>query len=511
MKTPKSTTNKPKSDKAEAEAAKSNEVSLGGNATLSESDPAPSKLILKDDAKLASSTGTPTGSKPEAAKPATTKPVELKPEAPKPADTGAVFGKPGNAGPTSAAASSTPATTLGGPAASGGTARPVESKPVESKSADAKPSDTGSSDSRPASPPGAAYSKPEPAPVTVRRTGFWPVFLGGVAAAAIGAAAAWWAIPHLPPSWRPGGAGTPGLDEQISAQVDASVKSALAALPAPAAPDQGMQAALDAQAQQIAALDESIKALQSAPAGAAPDGLDQTLTQMQTTLDRQSQEIQALKDRPAGTGVDPAQLDAAVQQKAAELQQQMDTAVSKTREDLAAAQAEAQKLQADAAETGRRARGAAALALLQAALETGNGLDAALAELGSAGVPVPEGLGPDTPSLVDLNDAFDAAARAGLTASLRADSANEGIGTRLGNFLRVQTGARSLEPQQGTDPDAVLSRAAEAVRNGEIQGALDEIETLPAAGQDAMNDWTAMAQAWVGANTAVAQLGAELK
>jgi len=58
----------------------------------------------------------------------------------------------------------------------------------------------------------------------------------------------------------------------------------------------------------------------------------------------------------------------------------------------------------------------------------------------------------------------------------------------------VQTGVRSLEPREGNDPDAVLSRAEAAVRAGDLGAALDEITALPDPGQAALADWAATAQ-----------------
>lgn len=78
----------------------------------------------------------------------------------------------------------------------------------------------------------------------------------------------------------------------------------------------------------------------------------------------------------------------------------------------------------------------------------------------------------------------------------------------IGDFLRVQTGARSVEPREGDDPDAVLSRADAAVKAGDIKGALGLIATLPQAGQDAMSGWTGKAAVWVQAKDALTALAA---
>ena len=80
-----------------------------------------------------------------------------------------------------------------------------------------------------------------------------------------------------------------------------------------------------------------------------------------------------------------------------------------------------------------------------------------------AGVTPPPALTARVPTLDELVAAFPPAARAGVRASLQAESA-QGEGSILGNFLRAQTGARSVTPHEGSDADAVLSRAGEHLR-----------------------------------------------
>ena len=81
--------------------------------------------------------------------------------------------------------------------------------------------------------------------------------------------------------------------------------------------------------------------------------------------------------------------------------------------------------------------------------------------------------------------AFPTAARAGLEAALRADMGSSWT-ERATNFLRAQTGARSLDPREGDDPDAILSRAEAAVSAGDLATALTEIAALPEPAQTAM-------------------------
>ena len=109
---------------------------------------------------------------------------------------------------------------------------------------------------------------------------------------------------------------------------------------------------------------------------------------------------------------------------------------------------------------------------------------------------------------VDGADLTCAAILDATAAALKAAPANDGAMGVIGNFLRVQTGARSVEPREGSDPDAVLSRADAAVKAGDIPGALSEIGALPQPGQDAMSGWSAQARTWVEANAALTALAA---
>ena len=113
-------------------------------------------------------------------------------------------------------------------------------------------------------------------------------------------------------------------------------------------------------------------------------------------------------------------------------------------------------------------RAGASAAALQAALSSGGARDQALAELQAAGVQPPAVLSGEVATLAQLRAEFPAAAREGLAAALKAAPANDGAMGVIGNFLRVQTGARSVEPREGSDPDAVLSRADAAVKAASV-------------------------------------------
>ena len=79
--------------------------------------------------------------------------------------------------------------------------------------------------------------------------------------------------------------------------------------------------------------------------------------------------------------------------------------------------------------------------------------------------------GDGIPTLLTLQEGFAEPARAALDASIRADM-GDGWANRLTSFLRSQSGARSLTPHEGADPDAVLSRAEAALCGGTLVFAL---------------------------------------
>ena len=434
--------------------------------------------------------------------------------------------------------------------------------------------------SLPASPVPAAV---RPAPKARRSGGFGGLVLGGVIAAALGAGAAWWALPRLPAAWQPGppapvvdaaalsadlqartqatldaalanvrtdaaAAAIAAAQGELSAQAegiaaraaeaataaaDPAVRSALAAMPTPELGQETVQslsqaaaatgaeagaeaarriiaespasdtpanlnATLSAQASQIAALGQAVDDLRAA----LPADLAQRLDSQKAALDE-------LSARPT---IDPetAQRVQQVADSVAQTQAQLRQASEAATAELARVRAEAAALQDASAEAARRARTAAAAATLSSALTTGQpgatgGRDAAVAQLEQAGVAVPQALTAEIVPLDQLQASFADAARAGLGASLGAGDTG---GSALGNFLRAQTGARSIEPREGGDPDAILSRADAAVARGDIAAALAEIDVLPEPGRAAMKGWTDQARAWQAASGAVAGLTA---
>lgn len=287
--------------------------------------------------------------------------------------------------------------------------------------------------------------------VVVRQGGFWSMLLGGVVSAGVGVAAA----PYvLPPAW-------------FSTSTD------------------GVEAALSAQNERLAALSAEMEGLEAPPdVSGEMQGLSETLTSLTGQISDLETRIAALEERPVaqGNSVPTAEFE----ELRAALQAQMEEV-----DDLrATAEAEEAAARDSAVATLRRA----ALTQVMTALDSGSEFAPALRELRETGAEVPAALEDQAetgvPTQTALEESFPEAARVAL-AKARAERGDAVAG--VGGFLKSQLGIRSLNPQEGDDPDAVLSRAEASLAEARLTEALAEIETLPEAARAAMQDWVAEA------------------
>ncbi|NGM44472.1 hypothetical protein G5B31_02850 [Rhodobacter sp. SGA-6-6] len=328
---------------------------------------------------------------------------------------------------------------------------------------------------------------PEPAPEPVR-----PRRRGGMALLALlllgGAAVAFaW---YDPLHWR--GENTVQTEvAALTARLDAA-ETATKALEGRLAQLESAPAPVSPEA--LAALEQAVKDNQAALAALqqAPGAGDEVSSVQVAAL---AQAVEDLKRQVAGLSTTPgssedirAAVDAAMEARAAEQEAEAKALAVAAERKAARADAVARLLTA--------ARAGAPYADLIPALD-GLPLDPVLQEAASAGLVTQKA----------LVEGFPEAARKALDASLRA-TAGEGIGDRLYTFLRIQTGARSLEPREGSDPDAVLSRAEAAAEAGDIAKTLEELAGLPPEGQAEMAGWTAQAKQWLAAEKALDDLAA---
>jgi hypothetical protein len=367
------------------------------------------------------------------------------------------------------------------------------------------------SDTEMTPPPAAPEPAPEPAapPQALAPTaqpaksgpGFMPLLIGGVVAAGLGYGAAYMGL-----------LGT-NTDDQ-SAEI---------------------AQALQAQSEALGALQTQMGELSNASPNLSPvldelAGLSDRLDSTTAAISGVTERIEALESRPVLTGdgdADSAAMAAAMEILQAELGEQqaaneaiaeemraiseeaqaaIAAAETRTQETVAAAMAEAE-------DSVAAATAQAALGRLRIAMASGDPFADALTDLPD-GVEVPEALSAvaetGVATVEELQARFPAAARAALPIALREANAEGGAGDRALAFLRGQFGGRAITPRDGTDPDAVLSRAQAAVTCGDLATATSEITALPEAAQAELADWTTEANGRVAADAALETLATAL-
>ncbi|WP_300516463.1 hypothetical protein [Aliiroseovarius sp.] len=325
------------------------------------------------------------------------------------------------------------------------------------------PEEIAEETSAPSEPAIESHVEPVPtvAEPAARRGGFAPMVLGGVIAAGLGFVGA-----QYPDQW-----------------------------PFPEAAEQPnpLAAAVEAQSARLDALDaangDAAAAIAVLQGDDAVDRLTETLAGVTASLADLDTRLTAVEKLPTGDGTEAAEAAAAAyQRELSELRAMFEAELAK----VSAVQQDAQALSASAATR-------AALANVLAALDSGAPFDEAAKELSDViGAPLPDPLpemaADGVPTLATLQESFPEAARAALDIAIRA-AVEDGSMGRTQAFLRTQLGVRSLEPKEGDDADAVLSRAEEALRHGQITVALSELSALSKAAQPALADWISTAQA----------------
>lgn len=359
----------------------------------------------------------------------------------------------------------------------------------------------------------------EPAPLQAslsgakveRRGGFFSLVLGGLAAGGIGFGTAAYVLPGLFPATG---------DAEAVAAVESAVK---------------------AQADKLAALDGNLGELrrvqeEQAGAPAVPPTVSTAIAEVAARLDKLDQSFAALE---AEVGAFDARLtraeqrpvtgDAASASALEAFQREMDgfrseiagqkqvieaakaeitAAASAAAAEIDSVRTDAEKMRSDAEAAAREALIRGGISRIEAALDSGTSLADPIAVLTAAGVNVPATLidqAQGVPTLAALRDSFPDAARKALAVSV-GEEAGPGAWGRITAFFRSQSGARSLTPRAGEDPDAVLSRAEASLRAGDVSRAVEELKVLPEAGQAAMSEWVARADRRMQAGDAAAAL-----
>ncbi len=192
----------------------------------------------------------------------------------------------------------------------------------------------------------------------------------------------------------------------------------------------------------------------------------------------------------------------------------IDDVAAKADREVQSAQSKVGEIQAAATTATTAAQAQAAVAQIQGALAEGQPFAAAVKDLGEQpGVTVPDGLkaaaATGVPTMAQLRETFPDAAHAALRASIMA-SAGDGFFARARAYFKSQIASRSLKPEQGVGPDAVLSRMEDALRQNDLSAALDESTRLPSEAAAAMSGWLDGARLRNAADQGMATLDATL-
>lgn len=341
-------------------------------------------------------------------------------------------------------------------------------------------------------------SKAEPEPqervverVVETRSVFVPAIFGGVVAGLVGFAAA---STDQVSGFLSGGASRVA-EPQVSAQEVAALRDQIAALEAKLA-----EPAEAPEAPDLSGIEAQIT-----------DGLAQqteAFTAADAALNRRVDDLSAQLTDLAQAPVEASVSEEVIAAYEAELGA-VQAALAQQRADVETMIADAAQMEAEATESARKAQAQAAATRLFAALDTGGAFSAEVTELQSLGVTVPDALvasaGGLTP-LGALQAEFPGLARKALAAARDETAGSSGFS----GFLQRQLGARSVTPRDGDDPDAVLSRAEAALTQGDLSGALSEIDALPDTAKAALSDWSDAAAARQAALTAADDLAQSL-
>ena len=218
------------------------------------------------------------------------------------------------------------------------------------------------------------------------------------------------------------------------------------------------------------------------------NGYDQRFLEIASQLENFDKRLAALEE----SAIESAIPDELVAQYQGE--------VKRLKETLEAQRESLQKFMSETAEATnevtQRAKETVArgiLAQIRAAIDAGGPFDTAIKEFDEqVGHALPNQLRSlaqeGVQTYQELRDSFAEAARSALNAAR--DELNESEGFMgIGNYLRQQFQARSVTPKMGDDADAVLSRVEQELRENDLTGALNELDALPDAARDQMQQW----------------------
>ena len=295
----------------------------------------------------------------------------------------------------------------------------------------------------------------------------------------------------------------------------------------PAEPNGSLQAALDAETARVDALEQRITELAEVEPQVVSVGevdlsplttdiatLSGRIDALTEQLGASAERIAVLEERPVASEIEAPEVNFNAEMD--QFRSELEAAAAAARAEMEAAQARAAEVEAEAARAAEEAERAAevtlqraALAEISAALESGSPFGEPLTRIPDAPNALASVAEQGIPTLASLRSEFPDVARAALR-EVQSVPADAPASQRLTAFLRQQTNARSLTPQEGDDADAILSRAEGALNGGDLSGALAELSALPDGAIGAMSDWLTKAEARASAVDAAQSLAENL-
>ena len=333
--------------------------------------------------------------------------------------------------------------------------------------------------------PSPVAPAPKPSEPAERSSIFWPVVIGGVIAGVLGFLASEMAL---------FGDHSQVDDLRATLSLQSERLSTLEAVE-PQMPDVAFPA-----------LDDLTAGVSDLTAGVSD--LTAGVTELTGRLDDLDARLTGVEKQPISGGTSQAAI-AAYERELQALQ----SSVAAQRAEIEGLLNNALSVEEATAQVATTAKVQGALTEIMGAINSGQPFSPALVALADNGVAdVPSALSGvaenGVQTLNALQTRFPDAARAALRAA-RASGTNDAE-SGFGGFLRRQLGARSVTPREGDGPDAVLSRAEAAVREGRLNDALGELDALPVPAQDAMKSWLEDARARQAAEVATQDLSQNL-
>ncbi len=211
----------------------------------------------------------------------------------------------------------------------------------------------------------------------------------------------------------------------------------------------------------------------------------------------------------AESGNESASQAAEIDARLSAFRGELDGMIAEAEGRLAQIQSDSEAAEMAARKLAEESQMSAMISELRSAVESGAPFDGLLASFESPPAPLASHAGDGVPSLVTLQQEYPDFARRALATTQKVPE-EASAGEKLTAFLKQRTNARSLTPQDGNSTDAVLSRAESSLAAGDLEATLTELSELPEDAYAAMSQWLSRAQSRSDALSAIDMLSTKL-